>query len=419
MLVDRPIPGHITGLYIFTVLNLFAMLNVSLVSGEVTVLDIKQNETIVIFEDMEAIFGPSLPTNGMVGRLMYVTPRNACMPVDPPPEMPKDGVAWIALIARDHCDFALKVLHAQQAQFDMAIVQNSFNNDELVRMGGGKYGNEINIPSVFVGYHNGITLGTEYTYQNKNVLINIDDGVPDIDYKVYLWPFAIVIGTCFCLMLVFMVAKWCRDIRRQRRSRLSKRHLKKIPIKKFKKGDYYDVCAICLDDYEEGEKMRVLPCSHAYHVKCVDPWLLKNKKTCPVCKRRVIPGQDAESDSESDEENSTSTTPTEATPLLGGQTRSSPSRRSTFDTSGLPEAVRGQVMPGQGSRSVEVEDDDESVNSEDGAVGGVVQESVEVVVENENSRNVNTNYGYSSEEEVNVVGNDKNKEKKRELNQVV
>lgn len=78
-----------------------------------------------------------------------------------------------------------------------------------------------------------------------------------------------------------------------------------------------------------------MPGVSAYHVKCIDPWLLKNKKTCPVCKRRVIPGQDAESDSESDEENSTSATPTEATPLLGGQTRSSPSRRSTFDTSGV------------------------------------------------------------------------------------
>lgn len=56
----------------------------------------------------------------------------------------------------------------------------------------------------------------------------------------------------------------------------------------------------------------------AYHSKCVDPWLTKTKKTCPVCKQKVVPSQgDSDSDSEEgdsgpDENEEVS----ESTPLL-------------------------------------------------------------------------------------------------------
>lgn len=45
-----------------------------------------------------------------------------------------------------------------------------------------------------------------------------------------------------------------------------------------------DACAICLDTMEDDIKVRGLPCNHAFHVNCVDKWLLSRRACCPVCR---------------------------------------------------------------------------------------------------------------------------------------
>ncbi|GAX82721.1 hypothetical protein CEUSTIGMA_g10147.t1 [Chlamydomonas eustigma] len=48
-------------------------------------------------------------------------------------------------------------------------------------------------------------------------------------------------------------------------------------------GETKRTCAVCLEDYVEGEKVRVLPCLHRFHMQCVDQWL-STRRLCPVCK---------------------------------------------------------------------------------------------------------------------------------------
>lgn len=55
-------------------------------------------------------------------------------------------------------------------------------------------------------------------------------------------------------------------------------------------SDY--VCAICLDIMEDEHQVRGLPCGHAFHVTCVDKWLLWRQSRCPVCKAFYKRGPD-------------------------------------------------------------------------------------------------------------------------------
>ncbi|KAJ9171794.1 hypothetical protein P3X46_015108 [Hevea brasiliensis] len=46
-------------------------------------------------------------------------------------------------------------------------------------------------------------------------------------------------------------------------------------------------CAVCLSEFQEGEKGRVLPkCSHTFHVCCLDIWFHAHSN-CPLCRAPV------------------------------------------------------------------------------------------------------------------------------------
>lgn len=46
-------------------------------------------------------------------------------------------------------------------------------------------------------------------------------------------------------------------------------------------------CAVCLEEFEKGERGRTLPkCGHIFHLDCVDMWL-HSHSTCPLCRMSV------------------------------------------------------------------------------------------------------------------------------------
>nr|CAG8475922.1 6290_t:CDS:2 [Entrophospora candida] len=49
------------------------------------------------------------------------------------------------------------------------------------------------------------------------------------------------------------------------------------------------LCAICLEDFDDGDELRFLPCKHEYHAECIDPWLIEKSSLCPLCKFDCAP----------------------------------------------------------------------------------------------------------------------------------
>ncbi|KAM8742487.1 E3 ubiquitin-protein ligase RNF167 [Acanthopagrus schlegelii] len=293
------------------------------------------NTTPMLFEDLPALFGSPLPRDGLMGVLVVSRPLNGCTTMDPPPPLPPyydaNTTKFIALIRRYDCNFDLKVLHAQRAGFSAAIVHNMYSNTLLnMNYSNDTIAEEIEIPSVFTSYQASLYLRKIIPEPGSYVILKPEFAFP---LSYYLIPFTGVVGMIIIVMCVVLIIRCVQYRKRIRKNRLSKEQLKRIPTHRFRKGDDYDVCAICLDEYEEGDKLRVLPCSHAYHCKCVDPWLTLTKKTCPVCKQRVTRSNTEHSESESEdesggrgeEEGTEGEADSERTPLLRPSNPGSPS----------------------------------------------------------------------------------------------
>ncbi|NWW03074.1 RNF13 ligase, partial [Oreocharis arfaki] len=358
-----------TQIYTIVTVQLFASLNLLPVEADILAYNLENGTQT--FDDLPARFGYRLPAEGLKGFLINSKPENACEPIAPPPLRDNSSGAFIVLIRRLECNFDVKVLNAQRAGYKAAIVHN-VDSDDLISMGSNDIEvlKKIDIPSVFIGETSANSLKEEFTYEKGGHVVLIPEFSLPLEY--YLIPFLIIVGICLILIVIFMITKFVQDRHRARRNRLRKDQLKKLPVHKFKKGKWiilyeYDVCAICLDEYEDGDKLRILPCSHAYHCKCVDPWLTKTKKTCPVCKQKVVPSQ-GDSDSETDssqEENEVS----ENTPLLRPL-----ASVSTQSFGALSESHSHQNMT---ESSEYEEDDNDNVDSSD-AENGMNEESVVV-----------------------------------------
>eukprot|EP00899_Mesostigma_viride_P012086 jgi/Mesvir1/20879/Mv07957-RA.1 len=294
-----------------------------------------ENATFTFF-DAEATFGSAITPGGIEGVLIEANPLDACAPLQNSDEslgwVPDrdQGVVsgptmagplfnrgtWFALVIRGSCSFEQKVLNAQNAGADAVIVFDNERNRELIRMAGRNVA-DIIIPAVFVDNRAGRQL--QFLLQSPGTRVWIVPTIEDTSLSALAVAFiATVCVTAVMASFFFMrrrqaeLAAAGAGARADAPVGLSAAEIKLLPTLVFKSvqrdpeagagesGDSsWSVCAVCLEEYANGDKLRLLPCRHEFHSACIDPWLMSRRTCCPVCKREVMPSLAAASSSAS------------------------------------------------------------------------------------------------------------------------
>lgn len=335
-------------------LSLFIM--VSLSSATVV---LKASNRTLSFDDIEANFAPPVRSKGICGKLYIAEPLDACSPLMNKIEQNNSGncTSPFALIIRGACSFEDKVRRAQKAGFEAAIVYDNVEDSALVAMAGSSAGIEIH--AVFVSKASGEKLKSNAGLRAEVWMIpsyeNSAWSVMAISF-ISLLAMSAVLATCF-----FVRRHRIRRQRPQGRVRefhgMSSRLVKAMPSLIFTAvtddNCTSSTCAICLEDYSVGDRLRILPCRHKFHAFCVDAWLTTWRTFCPVCKRdaRTCDSQPPAS---------------ESTPLLSSNPSSAAtSPLSSFRSSFISSSVRSSAIQiaSPGTRSSHAPSREQSVSS--------------------------------------------------------
>merc|ERR1712159_29923 len=222
-----------------------------------------------------------------------------CQLAETPPQR------WIALIRRGNCSFVQKITHAQGLGPSAVIVYN-YHNDRIVRMGATTRHPGILVPAVFVGKSTGHALldriaAQNTTGANKSVEVSLYRCELDFsgyDPKLnmssrYMMLLGVLAALLVATILYGLVKQYLlRNQLTEMRGRFGEpnppaRDLVIALPERIGGEDEGEDCVICLEEFKQGDKIRILPCSHEYHSECIDRWLQTQTQQCPMCKHDV------------------------------------------------------------------------------------------------------------------------------------
>jgi len=237
-----------------------------------------------VYEQKTAKFGPQSGHYDLTRPSALAVPIEACATIE------EDLTGKIALIKRGgvECYFVDKTWNAQQAGAVGVIVGAVNRNTKLLTMfAKDNSPHDISIPAVFVEYDTFEALSQNV---GTNVTLN-KDGEQESQFDPLHWEFAksflvvlpiIFLAACCCYMILKYIKRVIAAFRRTENAR-------RLPTVPYKQGEIHNhSCCICIEDFEQNESTKVLPCGHGYHPGCIDEWLTDHSDLCPMCKRSIF-----------------------------------------------------------------------------------------------------------------------------------
>ncbi|KAI0648152.1 hypothetical protein C8Q79DRAFT_999587 [Trametes meyenii] len=308
---------------------------------------------------------------------------------------PEPTDTWIALVQRGGCPFVEKARQAQRLGARAIVVGGDRDNpDALLNMFSERDASDVTIAATYIKYWDYVQLSAMIAVSNTthsglktlSLLLNTE-------YSAWEWyspiiTFIIILLLPSLLTFVTLLVHRIRAARAAQRDRAPESVVHNLPWRVWtgtgwekheppfvpaessasseedlERGPDADTpnastshdvplptwveeqmeCAICLEMFAKGDRVRVLPCYHLFHIAEIDEWLIQKKKLCPICKADVTQPRSPPTEHHADEyaaqhphergsavvtPPSATPEPTERTPLLRSPERTSDEAQS-------------------------------------------------------------------------------------------
>ena len=266
-------------------------------------LIVQYNDTTLLMYNLLSTPYANL-NDGISGYIQYEYLVYQCKDDINPPST-NDSILLIS--CANYTDLVTTVVKANSLGYKGILTYSSYNSSQLavtdeIRKTG--------FPYAFIEAEKDLSILRSIEKTNTSVTISgsIEVGLFVIGFSFILALFCCICSCCLCC---FICCRCCfnrhedRDEFEQNRTRqeliesilnrlqqlegstqvpLGVDGSKNFPIRTYSENESLETCAVCVEDFKTDENVRVLPCQHIFHPKCIDIWLDEYSSLCPLCK---------------------------------------------------------------------------------------------------------------------------------------